>query len=155
MDGLGWDGSPGGRGYRAPYGANNIVNQVIVESSKMMKGGGSEKQGEILESPQHTNSTTIPWLQECRCQFLCGGSFQNRCTLCYHCARWLSTVGQLEQPIGLPTPFLVASRVTSLTRLAELATCLAKRINLLPCLLQFAGLRWGFTDGFSFFIFWG
>ena len=21
---IGWDGSPGGRGYRAPYGANNV-----------------------------------------------------------------------------------------------------------------------------------
>ena len=26
--GLGWDGSPGGRGYRAPYGANKNIYKV-------------------------------------------------------------------------------------------------------------------------------
>ena len=31
--GLGWDGSPGGRGYRAPYGANNSSTALLVKEA--------------------------------------------------------------------------------------------------------------------------
>ena len=53
MDGMGWDwiGSPGGRGYRAPYGANKFDNgsviiqnfqlQVYVRSKQIAQGYAS------------------------------------------------------------------------------------------------------------------
>ena len=34
-DGLDWIGSPGGRGYRAPYGANNLEQEVILHIENM------------------------------------------------------------------------------------------------------------------------
>ena len=36
--GMGWDGSPGGRGYRAPYGANKPLEVCQLQSARQASG---------------------------------------------------------------------------------------------------------------------
>ena len=72
---MGWDGSPGGRGFRAPYGANNIT---VITKMKLisMVGRNEQRVEESLHRSWNNDDNkqiseqggrTMVWLLICLC----------------------------------------------------------------------------------------
>ena len=61
MDGMGWVGSPGGRGYRAPYGANNLIIDFFDDhrSQKVLKLTSSKRLVVMMKLSEENSFKTI------------------------------------------------------------------------------------------------